>query len=189
MTPDPRWLEILKASGWQTTAIAAACGLFLLFAHWQWLQRPEPWIILFVSFAGILCGCLALASWGSAIYNFFPIHKWFLHQINIVRSKRKLRDYIPHMTPKEKEIIAFLLAKNQKTFTAAENGGHAATLLSQGFVIVLARSGQPLDPRNVPMAIPDPLWDVLVSCKDCFPYDPPQNKPEVHPWRVNWMRQ
>jgi hypothetical protein len=30
MAPDPRWLEILKASGWQTTALAVASGLFLL---------------------------------------------------------------------------------------------------------------------------------------------------------------
>jgi len=33
MTPDPRWLEILKASGGQTLAVAVACALLLLGAH------------------------------------------------------------------------------------------------------------------------------------------------------------
>ena len=33
MTPDPKWLEILKASGWQTTGLACAFGVFLLLPH------------------------------------------------------------------------------------------------------------------------------------------------------------
>ena len=41
-TPDPRWLELLKASGWQTVAIAVAVGVFLLAAHWGWLPPLEP---------------------------------------------------------------------------------------------------------------------------------------------------
>jgi len=46
MTPDPRWLELLKASGWQTAGISIACGLFLLGAHLGWLPPLEPWMVL-----------------------------------------------------------------------------------------------------------------------------------------------
>ena len=92
------------------------------------------------------------------------------------------------MTTKEREIIAYLLAKNQKTFTAASDGGHARTLLSRGIVIILARDGQLLDPENVPMTIPDHLWDVLQKHKDEFPYKPPDGgETEGAPWRVHWM--
>jgi hypothetical protein len=86
----------------------------------------------------------------------------------------------------EREIIAYLLAKNQKTFTAASDGGHARTLLSRGIVIILARDGQLLDPENVPMTIPDHLWDVLQKHKDEFPYKPP-DETDGAPWRVHWM--
>ncbi len=185
MAPDPKWLEILKASGWQTTAIAVACGLFLLLARLGWLPPLEPWMTLLAAFAALLCGCLALASWGSAAYRFLPIHKWVVHWFNIRRSKRGLAGYIPHMTPKEREVIAYLLAKNQKTFTAEADGGHAATLLSRGIVIVIARQGQHLDPEHVPMTIPDHLWNVLVRQRYQFPYVVPPDG-EVHPWRVHF---
>ncbi|MDX2074361.1 MAG: hypothetical protein SFX19_08380 [Alphaproteobacteria bacterium] len=90
------------------------------------------------------------------------------------------------MTEEERKIIAYLLAKNQKTFTAAADGGYAATLLSRGIVIVLAQHGQQLNMEDVPMTIPDPLWDVLVQHKDKFPYNP-DDESEAYPWRVSWM--
>ncbi len=83
-----------------------------------------------------------------------------MHWLNVHREKRKLRQYNPFMTPKEKEIIGYLLAKNLKTFTADSDGGYAATLLSRGIIIVLARLGQYLHLNKVPMAVPDFLWDV-----------------------------
>src|ERR1035438_7219151 len=70
---------------------------------------------------------------------FASVHKYdsqsgwpTIYYINLRRSKREVERYIPHMTTKEREIIAYLLAKNQKTFLAAIDGGHAATLLSRG---------------------------------------------------------
>lgn len=186
MNPDPRWLEILKASGWQTTAIAVACGIFLFLSHTAALPEPPSGAILAVSFIGILCGCLAFASWGNAACHFFPLHKWLAHSIEIRRSQQGLKKYIPFMTEDERKIIAYLLAHNQKTFTAAADGGYAATLLSRGIVIVLAQHGQQLHAEDVPMTIPDPLWDVFVEHKEQFPYTS-QDDDESHPWRVSWM--
>jgi hypothetical protein len=117
-------------------------------------------VIQLAAFVGLLSGCLALASWCSTAYKLFPIHKWLLHWINVRRLRRGLSNYIPHMTPKEREIIAYLLAHNQKTFTAESDGGHAATLLGRGIVTVIAQPGEHLDPEHVPMTIPDSLWDV-----------------------------
>jgi hypothetical protein len=62
MTLDPRWLEILRASGWHTAAIAAACGLFLLAGHWEWLPPLEGWIIQVAAFGFLLSGCLTFAT-------------------------------------------------------------------------------------------------------------------------------
>src|SRR5271165_2038798 len=62
MTPDPKWLEILKASGWQTAALAAACGLFLLVGRWGWLPPLDPWVIEAAVFGLFVTGFLTVAS-------------------------------------------------------------------------------------------------------------------------------
>jgi hypothetical protein len=89
------------------------------------------------------------------------------------------------MTPDERAIIGYLLAENQKTFTCDHDGGNAATLISRGIVVLLVRPGQVVDPLNVPMTIPDPLWNILQAHKEQFPHR--RNAEEGHPWRVNWM--
>jgi hypothetical protein len=188
MTPDPKWLEILKASGWQTTALAAAFGLFLLAGRMGWLPPLDPWMIQLAAFGFLVCGCLAVANMGAAAVRFFPIQKWLKFWIDVHRNKRQIVKYIPHMTSKEKEIIAYLLANNQTTFIAAADGGHAATLLARGIVTVIAAPGQYVDAEHVPMMIPPPVWDALVKHKHVFPYKPPEDdEPEEHPWRVHWM--
>ena len=106
MTPDPRWLEILKASGWQTAALAVASGLFLLAAHSGLLPPLEPWMTLLAAAGLLLFGCLAVASFLSTFFEFVPVQNWLLHWITIQRQKRAARDYIPHMTPKERQIPA-----------------------------------------------------------------------------------
>jgi hypothetical protein len=69
MTPDPRWLEILKASGWQTAAIALAFLLFLLVANWGWLPPLDPWMRQASVFGLLITGLLTVASVMSAVPN------------------------------------------------------------------------------------------------------------------------
>jgi Super-infection exclusion protein B len=137
----------------------------------------------------ILFGCLAVASFLSALFKFFPIQKWFLHWITIHRQKRAARNYIQHMSSKERQIIAYLLAKNQKMFTCASDGGYAATLISRAILVRALQSGQVFRMDDMPMAVPDHIWDVLLAHKDQFPYRPERGErgAEVEPWRVPWM--
>jgi hypothetical protein len=65
MTPDPRWLGILKASGWQTAALAAASGLLLWANRTGWLPPFEPWMVQAAAVVMVVCGFLALASFAS----------------------------------------------------------------------------------------------------------------------------
>lgn len=85
MNPGPRWLEILKASGWQTTAITVACIVFLNLSHVGTLPKLTAWMLLGVTFIALVCGFLALASWCSAAYKLFPLHTYFLHWLNVHR--------------------------------------------------------------------------------------------------------
>jgi hypothetical protein len=184
MTLDSKWLDILKASGWQTTAIAAACGLFLLLAHWGWLPPLVPWMVQVATFGLVLCGLLTVAAFlGSA-----PVQSWIVHRITILKQKRDVRDYIPHMTIEERQIISYLLAKNQKTFTYTLDGGYATTLISREIVVCALRPGQAGSSHHIPFKIPDHIWSVLLKHKNEFPYKPPPpGETEVHPWSIHWM--
>jgi hypothetical protein len=163
---------------------------FLLIARWGWVPPLDPWMVQAASFGLLLFGSLALASFITAAHRFFPLDKWAVHWITIRREKMGLAKRIPYMTPKEREIIGYLLAKNQKTFLAAADGGHAASLLSRGIVVIVARHGQQLDTENVPMTIPDHLWDVLMQHKENFAYAQPDDEddPEPDPWRIHGCR-
>jgi hypothetical protein len=188
MTPDPRWLEILKASGWQTTALATAFGLFLLAARIRLFPPLDSWMIQLAALGFLVCACLALASVGNAALKIFPAQKWLVHWVNIQRKRRAIQNYIPRMTDREKEIIGYLLARNQQMFTVESDGGHAVTLMSMGIVVRALQPGQMFRGTDMPVMIPDYIWDMLQKHKDQFPYTPRNDgRTEPHPWRINWM--
>src|SRR5215471_15769345 len=65
MAPDPRWLEILKARGSQTAAVAIACGLLLWADRTHLVPTLEPWMVQLAVAAMVICGLLALASFAT----------------------------------------------------------------------------------------------------------------------------
>lgn len=136
-----------------------------------------------VSF-GVVCACLSVASMLSALFRFIPPGRWIVHWTTLAQQSGKVRAYIPHMTDHEREIVGYLLHHNQKSFTAASDGGYAATLISRGIVVQALRPGQMFSLEDVPFAVPDHVWKVLEKHRDQFP------KPKAdaaYPWRVHWM--
>src|SRR5262249_40892162 len=99
VTPDPRWLEILKASGWQTAAISFSCAALLWASHAGWLPPFEPWLVQLTAAAMVICGSLALATFISNAA--IRIGKW----VNSFNEWRELRHSISTLNTEE---IAFL---------------------------------------------------------------------------------
>jgi hypothetical protein len=107
---------------------------------------------------------------------------------DLLAEQEKLEAYIPNMNEEDREIVAYLLAKNQKTFRCDADGGNAVTLIAEGIVRYAVRPGQVVNREDVPMRIPDHLWEVLARRKAEFFYRPRlEGGTEVHPWRVHWM--
>lgn len=187
MTPDPKWLEILKASGWQTTALAGALGLFLILLHTGLVPKPsDPLWVYVPALAFLIFAFLSLAAIGDALVKVVePVRR-----INLWRAKRhdqqKVRDFIPYMTDADKKIIAYLLHHRQKIFPAADDGGYAAPLIAKGIVRLAGVPGQRVDFNRVPFEIPDHIWDVLEQHSDQFPYAPPKDE-KGYPWAVSWL--
>ena len=191
MVPDPKWLEILKASGWQMGAIATAAALLIYGNAKNLLPIPplEPWIIEAAVVTFLVCGSLALFSFGPPILRAAERGKANLeHRLAIRRKKREVEMYISHMTPKEREILSYLISQNQKMFTYTLDGGFASTLISRGIVVCALRPGQAYTTWQVPFEVPDYVWDVFMEHKAEFPYTPPKpGETKRHPWAISWM--
>ncbi len=65
---DPKWLEILKASGWQTAALAVAFLAFWRLVRTGAIPRSDSplWEVL-PALGALICAALALASIGDAL--------------------------------------------------------------------------------------------------------------------------
>lgn len=185
MVADPRWLEIIKASSGQAFAMAGAAGALLLTAYWKWVPPLDPWVIHAATVILVLGTLLWLVSVVSALIKFFAPKTWILHWIRIRREKRAAEEYIPFMTEREKKIVAYLLHHNQKSFTCASDGGYATTLISRGILLRALISGQVFDAEDMPIVVPDHIWNVLAKHKDKFSYE--EDEDGAHPWRVHWM--
>jgi len=187
MTPDPKWLDILKASGWKTGAITFAAAL-LLYGNAKRLfpLSLEPWVVETLIVVGVACACLTLASLGSATVKVYKPQSKLARLVAIRRAKHQVAKGIPHMTPKEREIVGYLLAKNQRMFTNTPDCGEANTLVSKGIVVCAVRPGQSCTYYEVPFEVPEHIWHVLVAHREDFPYNELETD-QPHPWRAHWM--
>jgi hypothetical protein len=111
MTPDPRWLEILKASGWQTAAISLGCGALLWASQAGWLPPFESWLVQLAAAAMVICGLLALASFISNAT--IQIGLW----INSLKKWLALRHSIRTLNTEE---IAFVKGQLEKCQTTTQ---------------------------------------------------------------------
>jgi hypothetical protein len=113
--------------------------------------------------------------------------KWFYRRWQIFRAQHQVKKDIPSMTTKEREIIGYLLANNQKDFTYTADGGYANTLISKRIVVCALLPGQSYTDFGVTFKVPEHVWDVLAEQKAEFPYTPPKpGKTEPYPWAIPW---
>jgi hypothetical protein len=176
--------DILKASATQALALAVACAAILYLSKIGLLPALEAWMVLAAAFVGIFAGALWAALVVRETVKLIDIRtRWGRWQRKKGRRKA-VADYIPHMNVHEREIIGYLLERNEKSFDCAADGGYAATLLGRGMLVRTLQPGQVFDMEHVPMTVPDDVWDVLSEHRDQFPAN---YEGEAHPWRVPWM--
>ena len=186
---DPKWLEILKAKGSHTAALAIASGLIYVLVIFEiipttdsplWEALPAIGALIFLS--------LFVAAVGDEVVKITKpadrIGRWCLKR----REAREIREFIPYMTDKDREIIGYLLHHNQKMFQADQDGGYAAPLISKGIIRQSGRAGQVVTTSSMPFEVPNHIWSVLKKNQEAFPYEsPPANEDEKYPWAIPWM--
>mgnify|MGYP006185970969 CR=1 FL=1 len=186
---DPKWLEILKAKGWQLAGISLGCMLLVWMFKTQTISTTDSvlWVAVPAVTATIL-GCLAIASIVSKLAEVFELERTVKEWMKVRKEVRIAREYIPYMTEKDKKIIGYLLFKNQRVFQHESDGGYAAPLIAKGIIKVSHCGRQPMLERWVPFEVPMHIWAELDNNKHLFPYKPPKDRKEfVYPWAIHWM--
>jgi hypothetical protein len=186
---DPKWLEILKASGWQTTALTIACGLVVVLVKSEVIPTTDSplWIAL-PAIGALIFGCLSLAAMGSALAKVIKPAARFQWWRLKCHEERAVREFIPYMTDRDRAIIGYLLYHNQKMFQAEQDGGYAAPLISKGIIQRSGVPGQAVDLTWMPFEVPDHVWSVLEKNREAFPYEPPPTgEVKERPWAIPWM--
>lgn len=184
-------LELLKASGWQTCAIAVAAGLFLLGVSYGWIPTPgDGWMALAWA-AFLLSGFLWLATAASGLWTASASMRADLANRRLIKKEKdRFVAHMPHLTDEERAIFAYLLSYNQKTFTCASDGGYAVTLISGGFIIPMLRPNQAFRENDMPVCVPEHIWEALQEHRGEFTHRRPrEGVVDPHPWRVPWMLQ
>jgi hypothetical protein len=184
---DPKWLEILKASGWQTAGLAAAAAALLYLNAAKKLSVPlDSWKLQAAEVSVVVFGSLSLFSIGPHFVKVLKrLWSWFEHRWAIRRARLQVEQQIPFMSPKEREIIGYLLAINEKMFDYTIDGGAANTLISKRIVVCALLPGQYTTAYGATFKVPDLVWDVLVKHKAEFPNTWKTEEPP--PYAIHWM--
>jgi hypothetical protein len=133
----------------------------------------------------VLCTCLALTSLVARIWNASGgLRQHLAEMFHQYRDKKRIQRELDYLIPKERKIIAYLLAKQQRVFEVLRDGEQAATLIAKGFVVPTTRK-PPAVLRDITVEVPPHIWDVLIKNRAKFPYEAPDS--EAHPWRTHWM--
>jgi hypothetical protein len=175
----------LKALTPRVTVPFAGAAWILLYVHTKNLMALPPAVVVTALVIGVLCSCLALSSLVAALWGLTAGARRRVVQMFLrYRDKKRIETELGFLTPKEREIISYLLAKNQKMFEVLPDGEEAATLIAKGFVVYSVRRPLALH-RDVAVEIPAHVWAVLVKHREKFPYE--VRGSVAHPWRTPWM--
>jgi len=175
----------LKALTPRITVPFAATGGILLYIHARDLMFLPAGVVVSALVVAVLCTCLALASLLARIWNATAgLRQHLAETFHHYRDRKRIQTELEYLIPKEREIIAYLLAKQQRLFEVLPDGEQAATLIAKGFVVPTTRK-PPAVLRDITVEVPAHVWEVLVMNRSKFPYE--VTNPEAHPWRTNWM--
>ena len=153
----------------------------------KWLPVSlDSWAVQIAEVSIVVFGFLTIFSVGPYITKTANIVASMLaHRLTVRQAQRQVEKDIPAMSKREREIIGYLLANNQKMFTYTIDGGAANTLLSKRVVICALLPGQSATGFGVPFRVPDHVWDVLVKHAVEFPNTWKTGEP--FPYAVSWM--
>lgn len=165
-------IDLLKTGGWQSFFVGLALLVFLLLQSWGVIDTTSvPYIVPIVWLLAFFFLGIATASLGDQIKLHFQNKRKARDRRRYELDQRKaFIDDIPHLTEREKQIFAYLIAKNQKWFDADSTGEYASGLVAKGYIVSIARPGSYYTINGFPFEVPNFVWEEIQVRKELFPY-------------------
>lgn len=192
---DAGWIKALELPAKITGGLFAACVLIWLVDGSDALSLDDlgSWARPLLVVIAILSGCLFVSSIIPEVWQATESHR--LERRSRAHHKKRIQEFIadiPYLTEKEKTILGYLRHYKKKRFTGAQDAGHAATLLSKGYIRYIGVKGQTVSIMDVPFEVSSHVWEVVEARPDDFPHRPEYSdrskKVEVKPWRMGFGR-
>jgi len=193
-----KFVDILKATGWQTGFMALAAALYLYLSKVGVLPPLEPWMVQAVGAVALGFAALSAASLATVCQRGVQAAwAWWRRRQDRLAWEAKFLGDIPTLTEDERQILGYLRHYRLRTFDTDLDGGYANTLLAKGYVMHIAGT-KVIDRTRVPTIIADDVWRIVNERPDEFPHVPVwdrderysnrderySNRVEMHPWRI-----
>lgn len=181
---ESAWLKVLDMKGEIATALCLASIVVIVCADRDWLyisQLPKTALAL-VAILGIVSGLIAVARLGKIVSD--KVQTWRRakkEQAAIDASAKETLVFLNTLTDGERNVLSYLVQKNQQSFTGTMMGRNIVTL-RQKRLIVMGTGIVAQD--DVPYTIPPYVWAELQVRKEEF------NTADLagpYPWRDHWM--
>lgn len=171
------WWKVLFLDPFQAFAVAACAIVVILLHHYR--------VSFFASLPEWLLGIVGLLG----IYGLFLFLSKALHRCSQLvtgwwrrrRSRKSILLHLETLAPHEREILAYLVTRKERSFTAHADGQRASTLVAKGLVAPAERDI--FFQMDRPFVVPDFVWRELMKRKDQFQY---KGTGTPHPWRSGW---
>ena len=187
-----KFVDVLKASGWQTGFVTLFAAAFVYLSHIGVLPPMEPWMVLAGLAVAFAFGALATASLVTAIQNGLKATwSWWQRRQAQEAAVKRFVDDIPTLTEHERRILGYLRHHKIRAFDTDIDGGYANTLLAKCYLYHAAGTQQ-VDPGRVPTLVADYVWRIVNARADNFPHQPEWGEGgqrrgvETLPWRIPW---
>jgi hypothetical protein len=178
----------LSAAGVYKLALAAVCGVYYYVAKSAVVPGAETWELRAAFLGALLFGALWIASAINAMLKLVPPKEWILYYVKQRKERTHVQNYIASMTPKEREIIGYLIEHNQKVFTCPPESEDLSPLVSQRIVVPALQPGQMFNADSMPFVVLDNVWTVLLANRNQFPSGVSVDEYGLPPWRSrDWV--
>jgi hypothetical protein len=164
---------------WRAAAFAVAGAILLSLNAWGTLPFELPsWALPIIGVITVVAAAIAILDlMKTLVFALGATIKWLGELWTERQARCRVLRYLDTLSPREKEILGYLLARNERSIISALDGGYAQPLVAKG---ILRRPRQMGTSEDMTHIIPEFVWLELKRRQNEFP-DTYRGK--AHPWR------